>query len=1125
MLKHRLNKIGNALLLAFCLLFVGSLTQSCQDHFDEYEYDDEEPAWLGASIYETLKNATGGHSYSYYTRIIDSLGQKDVLLRTGSRTLFIVDDESFEKFFNAPEADKPAGWKNVSRFEDLTNSQMRIILNSSMLNNAYLLEMMTSLPGSSDPQDSRGECLRRPSLSAGLDSIAFMTAEEMPGNNEYWEHFRQKEGIHVAMDPNGPMLVHFLPDYMSNHNITNEDLKVIFRGTGFDMSVDDASLYQNKILSGGIDYGEYSDDSLTIVCKNGYMYRLGSLLLPPSNMAAELRARGNTKLFSRILDRFSFPVFFGRGYSAFDEKDSVYEIRYLSSFEKRAAYGVNENYTQVLSSSDAKAAKYVLRFDPGHDHFDTDKSSKQADMGAMFVPTDEAMFKYFTGDEDTPGSATGKKLVEQFAKIDVSNITNGDYDALGAALDSIPNSVLVELVNNLMRASFSDYVPSKFNKLVDDGYREMGIKPENVVESVVANNGVIYILNQVFGPAVYESVAAPSTILNNMQIMRMLMNELLYKSYLLAMDANYTFIVPDDEYFVYYDPISTTSNTSKPHAYKLHYSADYPGASSTATAKLWSEEFEYDPKTYEIDFSEPVVKMTDHESNLKSKDETKWIRNRGRELLENLIVVHSDPNAQIDPENGNKYYQTKGYGYIKCNIQDGEIVFRGGEQIDLGKNIVTKERIEYENGETFCTVSSDENYPTGIPTPTKKSVKERLSTQSVFSEFYKLCILPEGYDDLFHKIFADGIQNSTGSDSIPQDSITRYSIFVGGSKQSAPLGETETVQFFSKYHYTIYVPDDNAMKKAYDKGLPDWDAVKTAADAGNTAKAASMIRQINKFLRYHFQDNSLFLDKKQVSTTAGVGEEPNFKPSFETCAINETTGRFLETTVVSSGNSSLKIKDELGNEISVNSDDPNQEGSTWNVMARDIVLPVRIITTPPFFVANDYIETSAFAVIHSVNKVLLSSNVMGYDGFFKRFADDGEPIDTMTVTAESEIYLVASCGLVEINGAYKRIGYLMKENENPSDDIYSKEAYVLTEDNSKMLITNDGFLIKQVSETLNSGMANESTIKYYVFIDDDGKPVTNKNGEALSPYLYKVKKDGKIEKVEHGMPYTSGENQ
>ena len=179
MFKNCLSKFSCAL-IALCALVTGGLFQSCTDVLDDYKYDDKEPSWLGSSIYAVLNDESGDRTYRNYVRIIEDLDLKDVLARTGSKTLFIADDAAFEKFFANND------W-GVECYEDLTVAQKKVILYNSMLDNAYLLDMLSSRQG--DPP-VEGSCLRRATSAPSLDTVPFYTDDEttavgcrLPQNN------------------------------------------------------------------------------------------------------------------------------------------------------------------------------------------------------------------------------------------------------------------------------------------------------------------------------------------------------------------------------------------------------------------------------------------------------------------------------------------------------------------------------------------------------------------------------------------------------------------------------------------------------------------------------------------------------------------------------------------------------------------------------------------------------------------------------------------------------------------------------------------------------------------------------------------------------------------------------
>ena len=79
-MKKRTKKNLTACLCAAACL---SLLGSCKD---DYLYDDEAPTWLNGSLYEFFEK---NGEFKAYKALIDDLGYKDMLNRTGAVTLFL----------------------------------------------------------------------------------------------------------------------------------------------------------------------------------------------------------------------------------------------------------------------------------------------------------------------------------------------------------------------------------------------------------------------------------------------------------------------------------------------------------------------------------------------------------------------------------------------------------------------------------------------------------------------------------------------------------------------------------------------------------------------------------------------------------------------------------------------------------------------------------------------------------------------------------------------------------------------------------------------------------------------------------------------------------------------------
>lgn len=1102
MLRHRLCKFGHAMFFTLCVLLTGSFMQSCTDELDEYKYDDEYPEWLGASIYDFLKDGEhNGRTYKTLVAIIDSLDYDEILARTGSKTLFIADDDAFARFF------QKNAW-GVTSFEELSLTQMKILLMGSMLDNTYLLDMMSCLPAEGNADPVEGTCLRRDISLEAVDSIPYFTEDMLPKFNKNWDRFRvpngknRLPGLNLAVDASEPMMVHFLREFVKAKGMTEEDINILFNAPrGTKRSGDEAFIYQNQIIASDIDYGDFSDDTLTITCKNGYVYRMQDVLLPPSTMPQELRNHPKTRIFSHVLDRFSVPVYAANLSNKYneinefvDDPDSIYEMRYLNYSSVRPLHYLDQNGNPVVADGDEDS---MLPFDPGWSQYRGDANSKVgADMAAMLVPSDETMYNFFA-------NGTGKFLLEQFAPNET--YSSDDYMSILPALDSIPQHVIAAFVKVLMLPSFVNSLPSKFDQVYDAESQEpLDVLPEHVEECVVANNGVIYILNNVFGPDKYRSVSAPPLVLDNMLIMQEAINQLGYNAYLLAMGATYSFFIPDNDYFVYYDP--TTIESPTPLAYK--FSAERVGSDRV---DIMAVPYSYDPVTYELKESLSITQgtsvrtfmdegnaytITDPTTGEKRSLSFTWgqattnapssfLRNRLTDLLDYLIVVG-------DVEDGNKYHRAKGYGTIKCDVNfslmaNGELApeaftFYGGEQLENGKAIKVMERFPEDNGVTYCTMPEinpavDETLQSGIPTPPTESIYSKLKQSAdkngEFTNFYNLCVGPK---DQSLKAFFEDIYPYINLDSLDRDSVRNYSIFYGSTSKTEGrnVPRDQAVPFFTSYHYTVYAPNNAAIDKAYAMGLPTWEELQNELgmkdddadgsddsdepaldDEGNPIikvspkykKVASYIRLINKFLRYHFQDNSVFVDNHMTAA------------NYETAAINEETGRFFQLNLVPDGNT-YKVIDHIGNAAKIVTS--GEENKTYNIMTRDLLLYCGGSSLAEL---GEAIETSSFAALHEIDNIFLNNDILGYDGKFCRYANDGELINTMEVNGYqgpvNGAFIVADCYnqelLTDVEGVtvVKHLGYLMRATGNA--DKLNQEEYVLDENGNKILIDNDGY--------------------------------------------------------------------
>ena len=917
---------------------------------DDYDLDDPDnyPSWLGGSIYDAMKNpenlrSTNGNvltgTFNNYLRLIDDLGYAETLSKTGSKTVFPANDEAFNRFY----ADNQWG---VRKYEDLTVAMKKLLLYSSMLDNALLVEMLSNISDGSTAV-IQGQALKHTTGANVIDSITWLrNRASMPVNNPYWEKYYDK-GIYIVMDATRPMMVHFTEEQMTGNNITTRGEKSDFEvvtGTPYNMEEKSAYIYRNKIINADV------------TCKNGYIHQMQDVLVPPGNLAEVIRTNGESNLFSRMLDRFSAPYFDAtttKNYNDYAQInnlpliDSIYQKRYMSQRSQNGTLTTDPN--KMMS-------QYVLPFDPGWNNYNNGTNENSIkDIAAMFVPTDQAMKEYFL-----PGGG-GEFLINAFGK------KPNTEENLAENIDSIPLQNVQQLVGNLMKSSFVGTVPSKFNRVMDEANDPMGLSldvlnmnTDGSYDVKIANNGVAYMLNTVFAPPSLIAVSAPVTLSSNMRIMNEAVNDgksrttlalnQNYYAYLLAMSANYAFFIPTDDAFgrFYVDPASL--NSTQPRALKFYYQDRSP--------YVYCSAWKYDLATGTVG--------TAPEDSIGRVSADQF-----RTQFVDILNYHTIVLQEGEKLGGNKYYKTKHGGTIRF---DGNTVVSGG-QLE-GKSPVSQITQVYHqaNGDAYAIDHVIE--------PPLRSVLDVLENDSRFSEFINLCT---DFD-------MDSIMEFASDRMTEKNEVTKKPRMDAYHTFAAKGGLTDNVNYFNSYNYTVYAPDNEAMQKAYGKGLPKWSDIKVLVDRWTPFKnaaaeragkaeitwkeavqagafdidketfqadrdqALAMVEEINTFIRYHFQDNSVYADN-----TVEAGVYPT--------ACSDTLG-IREKLTVSGGNGQITLKDKHGQTITI---EASNSSKMVNEMARDYVIDSRTRS----------ISTSSFAILHQISTPLnIHADTDRYDGLW-----------------------------------------------------------------------------------------------------------------------------------------------
>lgn len=876
-LAHRMGKV-----YASVLFFGGTMAlSSCQD-----DLLTGTPEWLGSSIYEELEERGA------FTQTLALINDPDLsdtnypemLRRTGSMTFFVADDAAWSRFLAK---------RGVSSVSQLSKAEKKNLLKSSMINNAYLIDLLSNTPGN---PPSEGTCMRRTTRADVEDSIPVLLASQMPPQASYrdnyvdhWADVRDRSSIKIFMDGNtvtdsksAPM-VHFLPRYMSQNSITGSDLSYLTNGVsnsiersyinGHPIAANTGRWAERDVESTGI-AKKYLQD---ITCQNGYIHIIEEVPEPLGNMAEIIASQPQFSIFSKLLERFSYPAI----YTIQDrngEKDTFYTKRYFNS---SLNHGLGD-YTKIDGTTVTVDDK--LSIDPGWSNYVLYTALNQYtiadDAAAMFVPNDEQMNAYLHGD----GLAIGTKY--------------------GFDWDKVPDNLVAPFLNNCIQKSFRATVPSKFAAMKNTAAEPMNITAADIRKSFMACNGVVYEVGNVFAAPEHEAVVFPALLRADETGDMKLSNKVItydptslgsdqvetdirnawklheFKAYLNSMSSTYSFLLPSDQAYLYYiDPYSYTSG-QKPTAFVFYLDADS---------------------------KEPVLANAyylDEDGNLTDKEATKpdisIVANRLYDIMDNCIIVHGQRGAQtFNPER--TVYLTKAnspvtVGFTGNNVTSiaGSMQVAKGEVTPIDPATQVFDMTEKGNGVTYLMNAMPQ---TTVITP-----------DSLINDIAKY---PE------YEAFAYLLRNS---------SLREKTESLNGKKT---IGHP--INLFGNYHYTVYIPQNSVIDalttagklpskqqleewetylealKEYDEsvqGLSEEDEAARKAEKNELLAAArkdsaAIFNSINNFIRYHVQDGSVFLGGEQVS-----GE------LHETSSVDTLNNRFRTVSVTNTGNAiTVKVPD------------------------------------------------------------------------------------------------------------------------------------------------------------------------------------------------------------------------
>ena len=930
-----INKIAKAKLALMALLAVGAL-QSC-----DKDILVGQPEWLGNSIYERLQEGIDGKSFNYTLRLIDDLGQSEVLSQTGSKTLFVASDEDYDKWFASNT------W-GVRSYDQLTSSQKKQLFNGTMINNAYLIELMSNTEApNANSEPEKGMCMRRETAASIYDNVPMMTPDQFPWNpdlesdpvNLAWKEVKDAgKPIYILEDDSSTPMIHFLPAYMQKNNIKDEDLQIISNGESD--NINDSWISGKKVIS------------KEQTCKNGYIYVVSGVMESNPNMAAIIRDETkevSTKHWAKFLSRFSAPekvemsenekLVFAKQHPELMDKD-IYTLRYLNSSSNHEFDSPTGKSTDALSIT-------LLKLDPGWNQYTAAELTMKNDAGVMIVPTDDAVNTWMT-------SGVGKTLIEKYGSI-----------------EKVDLETMAKLFNVNILGSFASSVPSKFGSIQNDAQLPLGITKEDVVRCYMGCNGVIYVVNKMFEPAEFSSVTFPALLYSgypNPDDPNELSFQIIYKAmqgrvaggtnsnydqdftpYLTSMDSRFSTVIP-------YSNIVSKGNTSDVKGKRVVRFID---PCSFGMENPWFIECYVDSagnkdkyvpgavvgKAYKItNASTPafknngVIQISTSGSNIQDVSAS-TIANRMFDYIDNAIVVGDINSSQ-------KYYKTKAGStvYFSSNSVGGNV--RGGLQIEKNYDISIDNAYAEANGTTYAILKD--------PTVDNTELKSRVP-QTASKSLYALLKedADNGGDNLFYKMIYEA---SSGKE-----------FFSATNSKYVALQNDNNLTIFDNYNYTVYVPKDAEVQTWLDNlWLPTWSDYDNLTSEYELADGSawsiaktneikdSIANIINNFLRYHIQDNSVY-----------IGGETRNNVSYETGTLNKTNNRFYTVSVTTSSTSG-EVKG-LGNDaaIAIASEFYNKPGrEMWIELASgESSLTVNNVLTSK-------IAASSYIVVHKINGAL-----------------------------------------------------------------------------------------------------------------------------------------------------------
>jgi len=303
-------------------------------------------------------------------------------------------------------------------------------------------------------------------------------------------------------------------------------------------------------------------------------------------------------------------------------------------------------------------------------------------------------------------------------------------------------------------------------------------------------------------------------------------------------------------------------------------------------------------------------------------------------------------------------------------LKNSNDIFKDGYYITKDGNIIKANNIEDIVGKTASTTLT---FQGGNDIPTKRYVHLRDSGiyhQENGTTFFVDSLIQTPFQCVY----------SVLGDSAKYPEFQEFYNFLLGFptnrvfiKKTNYYGIDFNIKFFNTFRYSVYVPTNAAMKAAFaDSLILNWDDIN--AMSSGTAKTA-LIDKMERFVRYHFQDNSVFVHPDQSFN--GLYQTATIKKDSSDSYFDTFINKFYRIKVEKNSLNTLSLTTDwlrkVGDDVVPYTANIVNDPHYYNIMTRDFVFSLDPKSIPSLTDAKytgSSITTSSTAVIHLIDKVL-----------------------------------------------------------------------------------------------------------------------------------------------------------